>query len=80
LAREKLDDARYVLRSGEALLSARILDLEHTGARDEQAREVAAKFLCEARSHLRNGKVDLAKRKVAAADNVLSGGVDAPDA
>ena len=29
----------------------------------EQRFEVAAKFLCEARSHLRAGKVELAERK-----------------
>ena len=41
----------------------------------EQRFEVAAKFLCEARSHLRAGKVDLAERKTKAAFAVVDGGV-----
>jgi len=41
--------------------------------RDSQPHEVAANFACEARSHLRAGKVDLAERKMAAARNVAAG-------
>ncbi len=41
--------------------------------RDSQQHEVAAKFLCEARSHLRNGKEVLAKRKTAAAFLIVEG-------
>jgi len=44
-------------------------------AASEQRFEVAAKFAGEARSHLRNGKLDLAERKMAAADFIaLNGG------
>jgi hypothetical protein len=42
-------------------------------ARDNQQHEVAAKFACEARSHLRVGKVELANRKMAAAIAVANG-------
>jgi hypothetical protein len=47
-------------------------------AASEQRFEVAAKFAGEARSHLRNGKLELAERKKAAADFIaLNGGVAA---
>ena len=41
--------------------------------RDSQQHEVAAKFLCEARSHLRAGKTELAERKTLAAFAVVEG-------
>ncbi len=41
--------------------------------RDSQQHEVAAKFLCEARSHLRNGKDELVERKTEAAFRVVEG-------
>ena len=56
----------------EETLTKRIIELEQN--RDSQPHEVAAKFLCEARSHLRCDKVKLAERKAAAAENVLAGG------
>ena len=40
--------------------------------RDSQPHEVGAKFLCEARSHLRAGKDELAQRKFEAAKAVVS--------
>jgi hypothetical protein len=55
----------------EETLTARIIEFEQH--RDCQRHEVAAKFLCEARSHLRAGKTELAKRKVTAADTVPGG-------
>lgn len=43
--------------------------------RSEQRFEVAAKFAGEARSHLHVGKVELARRKLLAAFNVATGGL-----
>lgn len=40
---------------------------------NSQPHEVAAKFAGEARSHLRNGKLELAERKMQAAESVVSG-------
>lgn len=56
----------------EETLTDRIKTLE--ALKNVQAAEVAAKFYCEARSHLRAGKAELAARKAAAAENVLAGG------
>lgn len=47
---------------------------EWQAVQNSQPHEVAAKFACEARSHLRNGKIELALRKMRAAENVVSGG------
>jgi hypothetical protein len=44
-----------------------------TRIRDSQPHEVAAKFLCEARSFARSGKVELAEKKIAAAYAVVKG-------